>query len=272
MDKGFRRFCIHFLLVVGLILMVLPFLWMISTSFKTNEAIISIPPQWIPQNPTLLQYRDLFTQVNFWEPFKNTTLIAIVSTMLAILITAMAGYAFSKFHFPGREKLFLLLLGTMMIPSVIILIPLYLIIKEMNWLNTYYALIIPPSANIFNIFFFRQYMKTLPDELIEAARIDGAGEFQIFFTIMLPLAKPALATLAFLNFIGSWNNFMAPLIYCPDLPTLEVVIFNLYGQNANLNQGVIMAGAVIVLMPLIIAFISIQKYIIRGISFTGMKV
>ena len=266
---------IYLLLIVGLLSTILPLFWMISTSFKSQEAIFEIPPRLIPKHISFENYINLFKQeIDFAKAFQNTLIVTVSYTIGALLVPAMAAYAFSKLRFPGRDLLFMIFLATMMIPSQVTLIPNYLSINFLGWLNTYRALIIPPLANVFNIFFLRQYMLGIPNELCEVARIDGASEGLIFFKIIIPLLKPALATLGILNFTGMWRDFLWPAIIATDsnMYTLQVALYTLFGQNqASTTFGVVMAGAVLVLLPLFLIFLAGQKFIVKGISTTGIK-
>lgn len=263
---------VHLILLLGLLAMTVPFLWMLSTSFKGTSAIFRFPPEWIPSAPTFKNYVDLLETVNILVPFRNTVIVAGVVTALSLLIAAMAGYAFAKFQFPGRDQLFLGLLGTLMIPGQITMIPVFLLFKKLGLLNSFAGLILPGIASAFGIFLMRQFIKSIPDELLEAARIDGAKEFYIFARIVLPLTKPALATLGIFNFTGTWNSFFWPLIIATDesMYTLPVAIANLGGQYQT-AYGLQMAGAVVVTVPIIVVFLFAQKYFIRGIALTGLK-
>lgn len=269
------KIIIHFLLMIGLIFMLLPLFWMVSTSLKNQEAIFEIPPRLIPKHISVENYINLFEQeIDFARAFGNTLIVTTIYTSGALLIPSMAAYAFSKLRFPGRDQLFMVFLATMMVPSQVTLIPNYLSIKILGWLNTYQALIVPPLANVFNIFFLRQFMIGIPNELSEAARIDGASDGLLFFKIILPLAKPALATLGILNFTGMWRDFLWPAIVATDssMYTLQVALYTLFGQHqASTSFGVIMAGAVLVLLPLFLVFLFGQKFIVQGISITGIK-
>ena len=269
------RVIVHFLLIIGLISTLLPLFWMVSTSLKTQEAIFEIPPRLIPKHVSIENYINLFQQeIDFARAFQNTLIVTTLYTFGALLIPSLAAYAFSKLRFPGRDQLFLVFLATMMVPSQVNLIPNYLSMKILGWLNTYRALIIPPLANVFNIFFLRQYMRSIPNELSEAARIDGASDGLIFFRIILPLIKPALATLGILNFTGMWRDFLWPAIIATDnsMYTLQVALYTLFGQNqASTTFGVVMAGAVLVLLPLFVIFLFGQKFIVQGISMSGIK-
>ena len=267
-----KLIAVYLVLVIGLIAMIAPFLWMLSTSFKSTKAIFRFPPDWIPAQPTLAHYQKLFETLDFLTPFKNTVIVAVSITFLSLLICSMAGYAFAKFRFPGRDKLFIGLLGTLMVPGQITMIPVFLLLNKLRLLNSYPGLILPGLASAFSIFFMRQFIRTIPDELLEAARIDGASERYIFFKIVLPLCKPALATLGIFNFTGSWNSFLWPLIIASSekMYTLPVAIANLGGQYQT-DYGLQMAGAVVVLVPIIIVFLFAQRYFIKGITLSGLK-
>ena len=267
-----KLIAVYLVLVIGLIAMIAPFLWMLSTSFKSTKAIFRFPPDWIPAQPTLAHYQKLFETLDFLTPFKNTVIVAVSITFLSLLICSMAGYAFAKFRFPGRDKLFIGLLGTLMVPGQITMIPVFLLLNKLRLLNSYPGLILPGLASAFSIFFMRQFIRTIPDELLEAARIDGASERYIFFKIVLPLCKPALATLGIFNFTGSWNSFLWPLIIASSekMYTLPVAIANLGGQYQT-DYGLQMAGAVVVIVPIIIVFLFAQKYFIKGITLSGLK-
>ncbi|AKI98336.1 sugar ABC transporter permease [Kosmotoga pacifica] len=263
---------VHTILFAAFLVMAIPFFWMVSTSFKNPDEIYIFPPRWIPHRPTLSNYIELFESVDFARPLLNTIIVAVVSTFLSVMLSAMAGYGFAKFRFRGKEKLFLMVLATLMVPGQMTLIPVYLILNSMNLLNTYAGLILPGVASAFGIFFMRQFIMSIPDELIDAAKIDGAKEFFIFLKIILPLSKPALATLTIFNFVGAWNSFLWPLIVATDekmytLPVAISVVQGQYGEKIALQ----MSGSFIVIIPIIIVFLFAQKYIIKGLSMTGMK-
>jgi len=267
-----EQVAVHGLLIIWLLISVIPFVWMLSTSFKGAGEIFIFPPRWIPRNPTFNNYIDLFQNMNFGRPFLNSVIVSLSTTFLSVLIATMAGYGFAKFHFKNKNLLFLLILGTIMVPGQITMIPVFLLLSRLNLLNTYWGLILPAIANAFNIFFMRQYIMGVPDELIEAAKMDGAHEGWIFFRIILPLARPAMAAITIFTFTGSWNNFLWPLIIATDesMYTLPVAISVLGGQYTE-NIAMQMAGSVIVILPLIIVFLFTQRYFIKGITFTGMK-
>lgn len=263
---------VHGILIIWLLVSVIPFVWMVSTSFKGPGEIFVFPPKWIPRSPTFQNYIDLFQKVNFGRPFLNSVIVSLTTTLLSVLVATMAGYGFAKFNFKNKNVLFLVILGTIMVPGQITMIPVFLLLTQLNLLNTYWGLILPAIANAFNIFFMRQFISGIPDELIEAAKMDGAHEGWIFFRVILPLARPAMAAITIFTFTGSWNNFLWPLIIATDesMYTLPVAISVLGGQYTE-NIAMQMAGSVIVILPLIIVFLFTQKYFIKGITFTGLK-
>ncbi|MFG6118724.1 carbohydrate ABC transporter permease [Thalassobacillus sp. B23F22_16] len=259
------------LLIIGGVLVSLPFLWMISSSFKPENEVLAIPPTIIPDNPTIENYINLFTSMNFTVYLRNTIIIVLFS-FLGLLFNAMAGYGFAKYEFKGRERIFYLVLATMMIPGQVTMIPVYLILNSMGLTNTMTGIILPGLAVAFSIFLFRQFMMTIPDDLIEAARLDGAGEFYIFFRLIIPIAKPIFAVQGILTFIAGWNSFLWPLIIANDesLYTLSVGLSLLQGQYAN-NFALQMAGAAFMVVPIIIIFAFFQKYIVEGFTMSGIK-
>jgi len=267
-----RRIFIHLLLFAGLAITLAPFIWMISTSFKSAESVFTFPPQWIPKHPTIEQYQALFREVNFLQFFKNSVIVAFGITLFSLFLNSLGGFAFAKHKFPGREKIFALLLATMMVPGQITMIPVFLMLKTVGLINSYWGLIIPAGASAFGIFLMRQFITTIPTDLIESARIDGCSEFRIYWTIILPLCKPVLAALGIFTFMGSWNAFLWPLIVMikENMYTLPVALANLSGQHAT-KFGLLMAGAVVVVVPVLIVFIVAQRYVIKGVAVTGLK-
>ncbi|MBA7533336.1 L-arabinose transport system permease protein AraQ [subsurface metagenome] len=267
-----RRIFIHLLLFLGLAITLAPFIWMISTSFKSSESVFTFPPQWIPKHPTIEQYQTLFREVNFLQFFKNSVIVAFGITLFSLFLNSLGGFAFAKHKFPGREKIFALLLATMMVPGQITMIPVFLMLKTVGLINSYWGLIIPAGASAFGIFLMRQFITTIPTDLIESARIDGCSEFRIYWTIILPLCKPVLAALGIFTFMGSWNAFLWPLIVMikENMYTLPVALANLSGQHAT-KFGLLMAGAVVVVVPVLIVFIVAQRYVIKGVAVTGLK-
>lgn len=259
------------LLILGGLLMMIPFIWMITSSFKPENEFTVFPPTIIPHHPTWKNYVDLFVKIQFFVYLKNTLLIVFWS-FVGMFLNAIAGYAFAKFDFPAKNTLFYLVLGTMMIPGQVTMIPTYLIINEMGLVNSMTGIVLPGLVGAFGIFLFRQFMSTVPSDLIEAARLDGAGELRIFFGLILPIVKPVFAVQGILTFIGAWNSFLWPLIIANDesLYTLSVGLNLLKGQYSS-NFGLQMAGAAFMVLPIIIIFSFFQKHIIEGATISGMK-
>jgi len=265
--------CIYAFLIAGAITMALPYVWMFVTSIKPLEEIQAFPPSFVVKNPTLEPYKDLFRMVPMMRYLFNSLFIAGSITLFNIFATSLAGYAFAKHKFWGRDKLFLIFLGSLMIPWQVNIIPGFVIVKNLGWLNTYRGLIIPSMAwCAFGIFLNRQYIYSIPDDLIDAARIDGCSEFTIYRKVILPLIKPVVATLAIFTFLQQWNNFVWPLviIHTSDMRTIPLALAVLTGQFGA-NFAMVMAGAVIATLPMLIVYLMFQKYIIKGIAMTGLK-
>jgi len=267
-----QMFSLYALLAICLAATLLPFVWMLSTSFKDASEIYTKTPVFIPKAPTLQNYDQLFEKVDFIRNFINSIIVATGLTFLSLLINALAAYAFAKLNFAGREKIFSLLLLTMMVPGQVTMMPVFIILKSLGLHNSYLGLIIPGSANIFAIFMLRQFMRDIPGELIDAARIDGCGEFRVFFSIVLPLCKPVLVTLLIFNFMGAWNEFLWPLIIMikEEKYTLPVALANLNGQFGT-DWGILMAGSVVIVVPVIAVFLMAQKHYIQGITAGAVK-
>jgi len=259
-------------LCLSLVFTLFPFIWMLSTSFKSPGEIFTQTPTFIPVQATLDNYRNLLQSANLGRSFLNSLVFATGMTILSVLCNAMAAYGFAKLSFPGREKIFALLLLTMMVPGQVTMMPVFLILKTLGFLNSFVGLIIPGIASVFGIFMLRQFMQAIPEEILEAARIDGCSEYRIFFSIMLPLCRPVLATLAIFSFIGAWNEFFWPLVIMlrEDMQTLPVALANLNGQF-NTDWGLLMAGSVLVVVPVILVFLLAQKHYIKGIAAGGVK-
>ncbi|MCS7151195.1 MAG: carbohydrate ABC transporter permease [Endomicrobia bacterium] len=280
-----RRWQVHIFLILGLVITMLPFIWMLSTSFKSKEAIFTKTPQIIPKKPTLENYLRIFhiepeevrrekgaIGINFWRSFLNSVIVAFTIPIISLFFNSLAAFAFAKYNFAGKDKIFTLLLATMMIPGQMTMIPVFLLLKYLGLLNSYLGLILPAAANVYGIFLIRQFMLTIPEDLIDAARIDGCSDFMIFWKIVLPLCKPVLATLAMFSFMGTWNDFLWPLIVMTSERkyTLTVALANLSGEYTT-EYGLLMAGAVIVVLPIIIIYLFAQRYIIESFAHTGLK-
>lgn len=260
------------LLAAGTLIMLLPFAWMVSTSLKTGEATFVTPPQLVPANPTLDNYARVISAVPMGQFLINSVFVSVTSTVLMVLNCAMAGYAFARIKFPGREVIFYVYLATLMIPQQVTLVPLFALMTWLGWGNSYQALILPASFGAFGTFLLRQFFLRLPREVEEAAFIDGAGYIRIFFSIGLQLARPALATLAVFAFMASWNSFLWPLIITSNqsMMTLPLGLSFLNGRYAT-DWNVLMAGAVIGTLPILAVYVFAQKYIIQGLATTGLK-
>lgn len=253
---------------------IIPFVWMLLSSVKPEAEILVIPPKWIPSTIIWDHFRELFVRLDILKNLTNSAIVTVSITIATIIVNAMAGFAFAKYRFPGREALFTVLLATMMIPGQVTMMPVFLLLKSLGLLNTYTGLILPGAASVFAIFLMRQFMMGLPDSLLEAARIDGCSEWRLFFQIVLPLAMPAVATLTIFTFMAAWNEFLWALIVMldSDMYTLPVALATLSGQaETSTKWGVLMAGSVITILPVLIVFLAVQKQYIRGISMTGTK-
>jgi multiple sugar transport system permease protein len=265
------RIVLYAILLIGLLVVVGPFLWMLLSSVKPEAEIRRVT--WLPETWTLEHYRDLFDRLDFPKFFVNSAIVAILVTAGNLAFCSALGYALAKIPFPGRRMVFVLVLGTLMVPGMVTFVPQFVLVSNMGLTNTYAGLVLPFLAGPFGVFLMRQYLLSIPDDLIEAARVDGAGEFRIFWRIVLPLARPALATLGILTFLASWNNFLWPLVVATteDKYTLPVALA-LYsvGQN-RIEFGLLLAGAVVVVTPALVVFLMLQRSFLRGIATTGLK-
>ena len=256
---------------VGALITAFPFIWMIATSLKPQRESIDFPPTILPQEPTLEWYQTLFTELDFGRYFLNTVIVVAIG-FIGLLLMAMAGYAFAKFDFRGRRWMFFLVLATMMIPVQVTMIPTYLILNGMKLTHTLVGIALPTLVSGFSIFLIRQFMTTIPTEMLEAARLDGAGEFRTFWQIVLPMSRPILAVQVVLTFISGWNSFLWPLIIASDqkLYTLSVGLA-LLNQQLAVNPSLQMAAASVMVIPILIVFIVFQRYVIQGFALSGLK-
>lgn len=263
---------INSLLVIGAVLTAFPLVWMLSASFMPTGAASVTPPPFLPSEPTLDNYRELFARHSAGRYMFNSALVATLATLISLMFNTMAGYAFAKLRFRGRDRLFQALLGAVVIPAQVTMIPLFAIVKGMGLVSTYGGVLVPTLASVFGIFLVRQYALSLPDELLEAARIDGASERRIFWSLVLPLLKPILVTLAILTFLATWNDFMWPLIVLTDqkLHTLPVALAGLSREHVQDNE-LMMAGAVVTVVPVLALFLALQRYYIAGILAGSVK-
>jgi multiple sugar transport system permease protein len=270
---GTASIVLYALLFLGLLVMVGPFVWMVLGAFKEQAEFLRTPPTWLPQSPTLDNFQRLTERLNFPRFFFNSTLVAGMVTAGNLIFAPMLGYALAKLRFRGKRLLMVLVLATMMLPFSATLIPVFVLMSQFDLVNTHAGLILPFLAGAFGVFLTRQFFIGLPDELLEAARIDGAGEFRIFWTIAMPLAAPILATLGILTFLGAWNNFMYPLVMAqePEMYTLPVALATFATGQYQADHGMLMAGSVLLVVPILILFILMQRWITEGIATTGLK-
>ena len=266
------QIAVYSLLTLIAFFMILPFIWMLSTSFKPQNEIFRSPPILISPNMSLDGYRyivDLGALRVLW----NTFFIAFTSTALSLFFCTLGGYGFAKYRFPGRGALFAFLLGTMIIPGAVLMVPTYIIMLKLGWLDTYWPLIIPGAANAFGIFFMRQYISTISDELLDAARIDGCSEFGIFLRCILPICTPGLTTLGLIFFMSSWNNYLYPSIYLksPEKFTLPLLMVQMQGPPGYSLYREWMGVAVVSIVPLLILFLMFQRRFTEGITAGAIK-
>lgn len=267
-----RRVIAYALLLLAAAWAIIPMLWMVLSSFKTLEDMFRVPMQWLP-NPWYFQaYPDAWAQRDFTRYFLNSAFISVSITLGNILFCSMAGYALAKFRFIGRQFLFLAILSTLMLPLEVTMVPLFLIVKEFNWQNTYLGVIIPFLADAFGVFLMRQYILGIPDELIEAARIDGMNELGIFFKIIMPLSKPAIIALAIFTFREAWDMYIWPLVIITKEQIRPITVgVALFMSNYGTIWNQLLAVATIAMLPMIILFLVLQRYFIRGIVLSGLK-
>lgn len=266
----------YIVLAILTVAFLFPFAWMLSTSLKTNTEALTNPTALLPAVPQWGNYPNVISALDFWHETFNSLVMALGVTLGQILLAALAGYAFARLPFFGRDVLFLLILATLIIPFQILFVPLYLMLAGWGgWLNTFAALIVPSLASPFAIFVFRQFFITIPKELDEAAKVDGAGYYRTFWSVMLPLAGPAVATVFILTFLGEWSNFLKPLVFTssPDMYTLQVGLAVTLNRGANLvpNVATLMAGVVLASIVPVIMFLVGQRYFVRSVASTGLK-
>jgi len=256
---------IYGVLIIAGIIAVVPFLYVVSTSLKESAVLFSYPPEWIPSEPTLTNFRTLIEEHPFFRWTLNSLIMASAVTIIKVIIDSMAGYAFAKMSFPGRDALFLVVLMTLMVPFAATLIPLFIIVRNLNLTNTYLGLILPGLASPIGIFMMRQFIESLPGDLENAARLDGCSEFQIFRTVILPLMKPGLVVLGVFTFMTQWTSYLWPLVISnhEDMLTLTVGVQSL-NSLFSVNWGVLSAGAVLSMLPIILVFLFLQRYFIAG--------
>lgn len=261
----------YLILTVGSIFMIFPLVWMISTSLKPPMDIFNL--QIIPDNLTLDNYRKIFQESLFLKWFINSLIIAIITTISVVFFDTLVGYIIAKFSFVGRTFIFIMILSTLMVPTEMLIIPWYMMSSEFGWTDTYWGILFPGLMTGFGVFLMRQFMEQIPDDLLDAARVDGMNEYSIFFKIAIPQVWPAISALGIFTFLGNWNAFLWPLIVIesPDLRTLPVGLSFFSSGEAESQWHLIMTGSTIAVIPLILVFILLQRHIIQGITLTGMK-
>lgn len=264
--------CIYIVCILVAAIMLIPFIWMVSASFKAKNEIFTTPIQWIPEAFRTVNYEKIFNDIPFPLYFLNTLKITVAVTGLQLVTCSMASYAFSKLRFPGRDKIFLAYLGTMMVPWHAIMIPQFIVIQKLGLYDSHWSLILTGAFSAFGVFILRQNMMSIPDSLAEAAKIDGCGFFGIFSKIILPLSKTGLVTLGVLTFNSVWNDYMGPMIYL-DTDAKKTIQLGLatFKRQFDTDYGAIMAGTVISLIPIVIVYAIAQKNIVEGVAFTGVK-
>ena len=269
MKRAARIWGVNAVLALASLVSVGPLLWMLSVSFMAPGEASQFPPPLLPSDATFDNYRALVSTMGMGRSFLNSLCVASLSTILSLCFNVTAGYAFAKLPFRGRDRLFRLLLGALVIPGQVAMIPLFLLLKQLGLVNSYAGVVIPSLASVFGIFLVRQYARSIPDELLDAARIDGAGEFRTFVSVVLPTLSPIVVTLALFTFLGSWNDFMWPLIVLSDddKRTLPVALAALSREHVQ-DRELMMAGSVLTVLPALVLFLSLQRYYLTGI-FTG---
>ncbi len=270
--KRFTKALYYLAAVLISAVMVIPFLWMVSTSFKSRGALMALPIEWIPQEPSFDAYIKVFTRFPFARAIGNSLLIATAYTALTILSSSMAAFAFAKIRFPFANGLFKVYLASMMIPVQVTLIPLFVIMNKLGWINTYASVITPSLFKVFAIFLLVQTIRSIPNDYLDAARIDGAGTFTTYFRIVMPLCTPTIATLCITTFMDSWNDYLWPLVMLTDKDhmTLPIALSTLNGQYTT-EFNVLMAGSLISMIPIIIIYLIAQRSLKGGISMSGIK-
>lgn len=266
------RVLLHATLVVFAGLTALPLWWMAAASFMPSGEASSVPPRLWPSQPTLDHYRALFERLDLARAAWNSLAIASIGTACAVLLNSMAGYAFAKLRFRGRERLFRLLVAALVIPGQIAMLPLFLMLQALGLVNTWLGVVVPSLASIYGIFLVRQYVVAMPDSLLDAARVDGAGEWRIYWSLVLPWCRPILVTLALFTFMGAWNDFLWPLVVLSDERryTLPVALASLVGEHVQ-DTELMMAGAVLTILPVVLLFLALQRFYIAGVMGGALK-
>ncbi|MEJ2044927.1 MAG: carbohydrate ABC transporter permease [Reinekea sp.] len=267
-----KKFLLYAFVISLTLLMLLPFIWMLSASLKHSSDVFAFPIEWIPSEPVWRNYLDIWTRVPMMTFVFNTTKLTIIVTFLQLLTSSFAAYAFAKLEFPGRNFLFLAYIATIAMPWQVYMVPQFLLMRELGLHNTHLAIICLQAFTAFGVFLMRQFFLSVPNELLDAARMDGMNEYQIWRKIMLPLSLPALATLAIFTFVTTWNDFLGPLIYLTktELRTIQTGL-RMFISEYSAEYGLIMAASVVSLIPVFIVFLLLQRFFVEGIASTGLK-
>ncbi|QTQ85226.1 carbohydrate ABC transporter permease [Agrobacterium tumefaciens] len=263
---------IYFTVIIVTIVMLLPFVWMLSASLKLSRDVFAFPIEWIPSQPRWENYVDIWTKIPLALFIYNTSKLTIIVTLLQLLTSSFAAYAFAKLHFPYKNTLFLGYIATIAMPWQVYMVPQFLLMREFGLNNTHLALIFLQAFTAFGVFLMRQFYMSVPNELCEAARIDGMNEYQIWAKIMLPLSKPALSTLTIFTFVTTWNDFLGPMIYLTktELKTIQIGL-RMFISQYSAEYGLIMAASVVALIPVLIVFLALQRFFVEGVASTGLK-
>lgn len=268
------RILLYLILAIVAAIWAVPIIWMLVSSFKPADEIYRVPIDWIPDNPTLDAYQQLFAEFPMGMWFRNSLLVASITTAITVSFAALAAYPLARMRFRGRQVVMILLLGTFLLPYELLLVPLFLGLNKLGISDSYFSLAVPPAANALAIFILTQFFQNLPRELEEAAIVDGCNRLQFFFRILLPLSLPSLATVSILTFVASWNNFFWPLIVSngPDTQTLPVGLATMVaGAGMSMKQSVIMASAVVANVPSVLVFLLLQRYFVQSVATTGIR-
>ena len=263
---------LHAALLFGAAVTLMPLVWMVGASFMEPGEANSLPPRLLPAHPTIQNFVVLFTRLDFLRNLANSVVVTVLATVLSVLVNSLAGYSFAKLPFRGREKLFKALASALVVPAQVGMLPLFLLLRELGLVNTYAGVLVPYMASIFGIFLIRQYALSVPDELLDAARIEGAGEFAVFRLVAVPVMKPILVTMAAFTFLSAWNDFMWPLIILSDsgMYTLPVALANLVGEHVQ-DTELMMAGSLLTILPALVVFLVFQRTYVQGIMSGGVK-
>lgn len=271
-NKVVSKIFIYILLIAVTITMIFPFLWMLSSSIKFDRDIFIFPIQWIPDQPVWSNFIDIWTRIPLATFIYNTAKITLIVTLLQLTTSSFAAYAFSKLEFKGRNLLFIAYIATIAVPWQAYMVPQFIMMRSLGLNNTHLAIILLQAFSAFGVFMMRQFYQGIPDSLIEAARMDGMNDYQIYYRIMLPLSKPALSTLTIFTFVNTWNDFLGPLLYLTrdELKTIQIGL-RMFITQYSAEYGLIMAASVVVLIPVLVVFLSLQRHFVQGVAAIGVK-